>query len=621
LVKTNTYFLLLSLILSFSVNAFGQNRQPAIGLSAETIGEFDIVIYNESSVIQQFAAQELQHYLEKIFKVKPDIKDKSHLDKNGNYFLLGAGFLIDSLQQPDSLPKDAFVKAFHNGNIYLGGKDDLDAISIKKNFYQKAEKANFGTLYAVYDFLENNLGVHWFFPTYLGEFVPHEKVYSFEEQTDRINPAFEQRTFGKTLYYDKDTIMVWMLRNKVSYLSSPTSYKHNWGKMIPPQKFYDSLPTTFAKKNGKREKFTRNNRPAQLCTTNPQTIQLFVRQSLAYLKQHPKVTEFSLSPNDNKNFCECDNCLKQDTCININPVYSRMSCRIFLFYKTIYDSIINYYPDIHIGGFAYKEYAVETGKNILPKDFNIRLAINNIGFGNSECSTLDTLFMIIRSWKDKPNTGFYSFPYGNTWVYPYLKTDAYQKLINELVNHNFHKIKLYFYPDWYNQGLDIWLITKMYWNPEINIDSLKKVYYQSVYPESYPIVHHFHNILQNNINNLNVCIPNYSLPGIKRTREIFLALFPIELLDKTERSLQSFLAEDMLTMKEKENISIFIKMLDFLKTEQQAFSMHQWRKIGIDKTSLSNSKSKILSLKNSLILSGKSLYWDPVKSPSFYIQN
>lgn len=77
MVKTNTYFLLLSLTLSFSVNAFGQSRESAIGLSAETIGKFDIIIYNETSIIQQFTAQELQHYLEKIFKLRPDIMEKA----------------------------------------------------------------------------------------------------------------------------------------------------------------------------------------------------------------------------------------------------------------------------------------------------------------------------------------------------------------------------------------------------------------------------------------------------------------------------------------------------------------------------------------------------------------
>ncbi len=582
--------------------------------------DYTIAVFNKTSIIQFKAAKELQYYLNRIFKVKLKIIEKKQVNPNGTYFLLGEGFLVDSLGRTGTLPKDAFVKAFHNGNIYLGGKDDPDAPSLQEHFLSRAEEANFGSLFAVYDFLENDLGVHWFFPTFLGEFVPAAKEFVFTEEVRVEKPAFVQRTFGKTLYYDADTVMLWMLRNKVTYLNGPTTYKHIWGKILLPKKFFDANPGIYAKYDGKRRKFSKNGRPAQLCTSNPKTIKLFIEQSRKYLDSRPNQTNFSLSPNDHKEFCQDKRCLAQDTCKVSSPTYGKMSCRIFTFYKIIYDSLSKYYPDLKIGGLAYKEYAMAPDEKILPDGFYLTLAVNNFGFGSGSCSSPDTLAALIRSWKIKNGNGFFGFPYGNTWIYPYLKTKEYQRLIRELAASHFDKIKLYFFPDWYNQGLDIWLITKMLWNPQVNVDELKKTYYLSVFPESYPVIYQFHSTLLRKTERLETCIPDFTLPGAGGTKRIFLEVFDSELLDKTSVQIEDKLENKKLTVKEAENLRNFLKLLSFLQLEREAYSQTILGKMLSDKKSITEKADKVYRLKNSLILSDKSKYWSKKKSPSFLIR-
>jgi hypothetical protein len=543
-------------------------------LSGQTLKQYSIVCYNENNVIQYFAASELQRYLTAIFHVNVPVINKKDIRIGRKYFFLGIGFTPDSLNITGKLTKDSFIKGFKNQNIYLGGTDDQNIKSVKIDFSRRSENANFGTLYAVYDFLENDLGVHWFFPTYLGEYIPSQPNYYLREQVQTVKTPFEQRAFGRTLYHNGDTVMLWMLRNKITYLHNSALFKHNWKNVLPPKVFFDDDSSCFANIYGQRKEFSNNGRSSQLCTTNERTIELFIDQAKKYLKSNPRVKSFSLSPNDNENFCECDNCIKQDIYENISPKYSKMSFRIFSFYKTIYDSLIKYFPNIHMGGLAYKEYSTNLENARIPDDFIIRLAINNIGFGNKECSTIDTVSMIMESWENHNKKEFYCYPYGNSWDYPYLKSHTYQKLIKELDKNKFYQVCFNFYPDWYSQGLDIWLISKMFWNPDVNIDSLKTIYYKSVYPVSNNAIRDFHIKLEKRIANLAVCVPEYH-PGKERLNEIFLKLFSNEFLNETRNKLELELKIPNLTLKERNNIANFLKMIDFLTTQQYARSSNK----------------------------------------------
>lgn len=578
-------------------------------------------MYNDSSVIQHKAADELKHYLQSIFKISPKIIKKENLQKNGLYFFLGKGFLADSLNITDTLPKDAFVKAFHNRNIYLGGDDDLDLNSVKYGFFKPVENHNFGTLYAVYDFLENNLGVHWFFPTYLGEFVPDNKEYSFGEEIQVTVPAFTERAFGiEYLSYNKDTAMIWMIRNKTE-LSNIKLYNHNWRKLVPPSVYFDSLPGLFAEVNEKRRTYNNPNKYAQLCTTNEDLVRLFVDNARQYLKTHPGEKYLSLSPNDNRKFCECENCIKQDTCVNISPAYSRLSNRIFTFYQRVADSIWKDYPDLELGGFAYYQFAAPPCNLKLSDNFHVRLAINNIGFYSKKNLKMDTLTSLIKNWKNKNNNlGFNSWPYSGRWAYPIISTDNYRILITTLYQNNFKQAKFTFLPEWYAQGLDIWLITKMLWKPDVDIDSLKEIYYQAVYPKSNEIIRNFHTVLQNRVDTLDIFQWKYT-STIERLRDIYMKLYDESFLRETKFKIENALKDKKVTGKERENLLNMKNLFDFLILEYDAYSTYRQMKLLPGKQARNDFEKSISLLRKSPGLAYHSAYFDPSKSPSLFISN
>lgn len=609
------------LIFSFALKA--ESQQETVVLTHETIGRYNIVVYNESSSIQKFAAQELQHYLEVIFKIKlPEVK-KGQISFDQNYFFLGQGFLKDSLQQNDSMSKGAFIKAFHDGNIYLGGKDDLDVISVKNSFFQKAEKANFGTLYAVYDFLENNLGIHWFFPTYLGESIPKDSNFKFKNDIVIVKPNFEERSFfWKTLYYDKDTTMYWMLRNKLT-ITSDTLFKHNWYNLLPSANYFDSMPELFAELDGKRIKQVSKNKAhgnsAQLCTTNKSTIDLTIKNIIHQIESN-HANQISLSPNDGRGFCECDQCKLIDSNFSDYSEYSNLSHRIFSFYKTVSDSIFKRFPNVNLGGYAYKRYAMAYDDLNLSERFHIRLAINNYGFGNLTCSSYHELSVIISSWKNRhQNVGFNSYPYGGYWIYPALRTVLFTNLIKELKACNFKKIRFIFFPDWYNQGLDIWIISKLFWNPDLNVDLLKEQYYNAVYPNTKKTIKNFHKYLENRFNNIDYCLENMTMT-VRDTRNLFLSIFQKDSLLIYKEQITESLKKNEPDNIEEINLQNFLKVIDLLIMEYNAYTQYKIFHIVPNKEEKQKFSLYVEGLRKTLCITNKSAYFNPKKSPSYYLK-
>ena len=147
---------------------------------------------------EKLAAEELSAYLQKIAGVAPVVTNASALPPApavclGAEFARAAG-LGATL---DALEPDGFIVAVKDGRLHLAGR-----------------RAR-GTLYAVYDYLED-LGVRWFMPGKDGEYVP--KADRIEAEGVRTeNPSHRVRswwcTYGHGAEYPR-----WTLRNKGNFI-------------------------------------------------------------------------------------------------------------------------------------------------------------------------------------------------------------------------------------------------------------------------------------------------------------------------------------------------------------------------------------------------------------------
>ena len=101
----------------------------------------------------------------------------------------------------------------------------------------------------------------------------------------------------------------------------------------------------------------------QPCHTSPQSVAEAVKNIETYLKEHPETTSISLSPNDNRGYCECAGCVKLNTARSKPAVrmfgpeylYKDHSRSYFRWCNQVAEEVGRKYPDIRFGTLAYRE--------------------------------------------------------------------------------------------------------------------------------------------------------------------------------------------------------------------------------------------------------------------------
>lgn len=169
-----------------------------------------------------------------------------------------------------------------------------------------------GTLYAVYRFLQDELGVRWFAPW--ASHFPKHPILSIGKLDRRGKPAFEYRDPFWFPAFDGD----WAARNfSVSQTArlkehhgGQTVYKgfvHTFYPLVPADPHFKTHPEWFSLLKGKRVA-----EGAQLCTTDPVLRDFMVERVKTWLRESPNANIVSVSQNDHFNPCECEHCAAVD---------------------------------------------------------------------------------------------------------------------------------------------------------------------------------------------------------------------------------------------------------------------------------------------------------------------
>lgn len=193
-----------------------------------------------------------------------------------------------------------------------------------------------GTLYAVYAFLEM-LGYRLYTPTAL--VVPDLSNPVFPTCRVLSNPAFEWREVS--YYYPNHSQLYadWHhLHTQAERDSLWGMYVHTFQRLIPPSRYYDSHPEWFSLNNGRRS------RDGQLCLSNPELLEALCQRLADTMAAFPSKKIWSVSPNDNYNVCECENCRRLDS------LYGGYSGTLLWFVN----QVARRFPDKTIATLAYQ---------------------------------------------------------------------------------------------------------------------------------------------------------------------------------------------------------------------------------------------------------------------------
>jgi hypothetical protein len=457
-----------------------------------------IVISQTANDKVKFAAEELQTYLEKVTGVELPITIDT-VTINQVVISVGRTKFSESVSMDtDKLGAEGFIIQTNERSIALVGKDDQ------------------GTQFAVYDFLEKFLGIRWYWPGELGEFVPEKKTITLGKIYIREEPDFLWRhrmpipqgdfTIDKGFL---EKVALWEKRNKWGGSMPITGY-HEWGNMVPPSKYAIAHPEYYGLVDGEREcdpaTFNGTHR-CQLCTSNPEVLIIAADYVINYFDKHPETTVLNISPNDGGGFCECEQCRNLDSgrlrsdkpdipieeMKNQPEKYSVLTDRIFSFANRIAEKLQQKHPGKFVTNYAYSRFRDPPHAiQINPFVFPLHTSWSAYLHANKELKTKNE--KCIKDWAKVSNhVAIYEYIDNVGWPgFPRLVVPQFAAFIKFLYKHNIRLFQTQSGNGFAIGGMNYYVVGKLLWDTKQDENKILDEFYQNMFKEAAPAIKKFH---------------------------------------------------------------------------------------------------------------------------------
>ncbi|MHC4872938.1 MAG: DUF4838 domain-containing protein [Planctomycetota bacterium] len=457
----------LCLLLCTSTTVFSAD----LVLNKNNAAEWKIVLPVKSFSITRRAALDLQIYLKKVLDAELEIV-KSDETLSGNGFYIGEGpAALAAGVDPGKLPRESFIIKRSGKNIYIAGRDTKG--SADSDHWKSAPQS--GTWYGVSRFLENNLGVRWFFPGVMGEEYSRLEKLAINDLNITESPKMTYRRMSylwwkglpeKHIQEVKD----WKRRNGNGW-SIVWKASHTWLYDIPAEKYFKDHPEWFALVQGRRKGSAPHG--VQLCTTNPGVLDKFA-EVITEKSGNEGGTMQSLGPNDGGYHCECKKCTALDVekLPNGNPV---LSDRYVTYCNEVAERVTKKIPEQTFGFYAYSFYSAPPRKTILNPQVKVMHVLNdtNILYYSEKLRNL-YLNEKLLPWKKAVGTlFFYTHPAGmGNMALPSAHPKAIKLLYDDLNKAGITGISMNNQECFPAAAINHYLFEKLAWNPELDFDLL-----------------------------------------------------------------------------------------------------------------------------------------------------
>lgn len=464
---------LLIVVTLFSINGvIAKHKLFTSGKSS-----YSIVVGDNASKSELTAAHELQDYLKQISGAELPIKQAVELSEKEPHIFIGYnaeyGKKLDVAEPEDT----------HEGFTYR---------NVGKNIWIYGGKQR-GTMYGVYTLLEREFGVRWY--TKDCTKLPKMDSWSFSKLNHSEAPAVAIRQMD---YFDTQND-AFLAHNKVNSIwsSKRNDYGdlvgywrcHTFETFVPTKKYFSSHPEYFSLRDGERKPYT------QLCLSNPEVLELCKKGVLQVIKDFPDYWVYSLSQNDNQEFCQCEKCTA------LANKYGGQSGLLLWFVNQVADVVKEHHPDKHISTFAY-QYTRGVPVGITPRDnVVIRLCSIECCFGHplDECEHNKPFMEDLRKWSDVAGKLFIWDYVTNFRQYlaPFPNFRALSPNIKTFIDNNV--IGIFEEGQYQSTGgsfadLRAWVLNKLLWNPEQDVDVLVKEFISDYYGPAAPYVQEFYDL-------------------------------------------------------------------------------------------------------------------------------
>lgn len=334
------------------------------GVDLAALQGWDIIMSAEAIPSEAYAAEELQQFLGQAIgqslPIRHEAEGPTHhifVGESPAMRAANVGFATAEMGEEDTRV------VIRDGNIALAGGRPR------------------GTLYSVYAFLEDQLGVRFLTPeaTHVPPVGPKQVVgpldagyhpplgfrWSFYGELNR-DPVFAARMRCNTVTPDA----------KFGGNTPRTLINHTFTAQLPMDRYGKEHPEYFALRKGDRlAKVKSPGRQSQLCVSNPDVVRIVTESVLAEIAAHPERTCISVSQNDNNLYCQCEKCAALDA-----QADSHIGAHLTLV-NAVADAVAEKYPGVTVGTLVY-DYTRKCPKNLRPRP-NVRIQLCSI-----ECSQI-----------------------------------------------------------------------------------------------------------------------------------------------------------------------------------------------------------------------------------------
>lgn len=344
-----------------------------------------------------------------------------------------------------------------------------------------------GTIYGVVTLLEKYLGVN-----YWGEreyTCPSLKTISLPEINLIDNPAFRYRQSQCYALRTDSIYKLWNRLDEPGDFFAAGYWVHTFDKLLPSAVYGKDHPEYYSYFKGKRHP----GKASQWCLTNPDVLEIVAQRVDSIFKANPGQSLICVSQNDgNYTNCTCDNCRKVDeeegafsgTLIHfINKLAAR-------------------FPDKEFATLAYL-YTMNPPKHVKPLP-NVVIMLCDIDCNRevplTENTTGREFVKALEGWSEITNNIFiwdYGINFDN-YLAPFPNFHILQDNIRLFRKNH---ATMHFSQIAGSRGGDFselraYLVSKLMWNPEVNVDSLTKHFLKGYYGEAAPYLYQYTKIME-----------------------------------------------------------------------------------------------------------------------------
>lgn len=512
-----------------AVSLFAAEAKTVFTISKKS--PIPIVIPAKVTDADRYAARELRDYIGKITGAKVRILNEKRAPKGVAIYLGETAFAQKAKIDFAKLGKEEWIIKTVDGSLILAGGKPR------------------GTLYAVYEFLEN-LGVVW--PDEVTEYVPKMDEIKVAESSIQAKPGIAFRRITLGFSPKSDAYHRWQARMRSSY---PKAAVYGGGEhMGSAHSFHEytdkSWPDEYFSLSGKKRiRSTSGGGPGQICLTNPGARKAIIKKLRANIQaDRKKYTKenwpliYDISQNDNSTYCSCSNCIGA-----MKKYGNKMSGVLIEFINEIANNIAKDYPDIKIQTFAYT-WTLQAPLNIKAAS-NVIVRICKAGLEYYPHGLADT----VRNNQHKFNANYlknfnawskiadhlaiwdYWVLYEHPYNFPYVNTKS---VADDLAFYYKNKVSNFFaeceYPDSISfSRFKVWLGYQMQVRPEASYDALTNKFFNAYYGKAAPAMRKYLDYAQKRLDESDAAIAGIGIMAVPYLDKDFFATAN-KLLDEAE---------------------------------------------------------------------------------------